>query len=520
LKVTRYLRDAALFVPCYVAIDWLSYFEPLGSFNITPWNPQPALAIVWMMLAGLNPLPVVFLAIAAADVIVRHAPGGLALTMSTSLVLAVGYAAIARALKLLLRDPALHDTRDLTMLMAVVITGSAIVATAFTGVLRGSGALETAPFLEACARFWLGDAVGVMVTMPLLLAVADAERRRALRALAARTEPWLQLLALLAVLWLSLEGLGADPTRHFYLLFVPIIWIAMRSGMNGAAVAAGVVQILVVLAMNRASGFDLAVFEMQIRVCLLALTGLFLGMAVDERSRAEDALRQSLRLAAAGEMAGAIAHEVNQPLTAVSNYARSARVLVKRTPPPTEQLEQIVSKMLFEADRAADVVRRVRDFFRTGTTRLEPLAVTEVLALAERLGESTIAGRPITLETRAEPELPSLLVDRLQVELILRNLLVNAVESLGSGARHGRIRVAAERHDGNSVRIVVADDGPGIPEGVGERLFQPFVSGKPTGMGLGLAVSRAMAEAHGGSLSAASLEHGEFHLVLPCAASA
>jgi two-component system sensor kinase FixL len=108
----------------------------------------------------------------------------------------------------------------------------------------------------------------------------------------------------------------------------------------------------------------------------------------------------------------------------------------------------------------------------------------------------------------------------LQMELILRNLLVNAVESLAAAARNGaRIRVAAERHDAKHVRIVVADNGPGIPEGAVEQVFQPFVSGKPTGMGLGLAVSRAMAEAHGGSLRAAAVTHGEFHLVLPCAAN-
>ena len=92
---TPYLRDAAMFAPCYVALDWASYVYPLGPFNITPWNPQPALAIVWLLLGGLRYLPVVLLTIFAADVLVRHSPGGYEVTLLTAVTLAVGYAAIA-----------------------------------------------------------------------------------------------------------------------------------------------------------------------------------------------------------------------------------------------------------------------------------------------------------------------------------------------------------------------------------------------------------------------------------------
>ena len=103
----------------------------------------------------------------------------------------------------------------------------------------------------------------------------------------------------------------------------------------------------------------------------------------------------------------------------------------------------------------------------------------------------------------------------------MRNLIANAVESvLGSGRRGGRIWVRVERQDDRYLRIAVADNGPGISAANRERLFEPFVSGKSTGMGLGLAVSRAIAEAHGGSLEAAAVAHGEFHLLLPCAQSA
>jgi two-component system sensor kinase FixL len=117
--------------------------------------------------------------------------------------------------------------------------------------------------------------------------------------------------------------------------------------------------------------------------------------------------------------------------------------------------------------------------------------------------------------------LPPLYIDRLQIEVVLRNLIANAVESVvGAGLNNGQIRVFVDRHDERQLRIVVTDSGPGVSAANRESLFEPFVSGKPTGMGLGLAVSRAIAEAHGGSLEAAKVAHGEFHLILPCIPSA
>src|SRR5688572_33426251 len=127
MKYLRYLRDAAVFAPCYIVLDWASYIDPVGPFNITPWNPQPALAIVWMMLAGIVHAPAVLATIVLADVVVRHAPGGYLITATTGLVLASGYAAIAWGLKALLRDTGLRSTRQLTTFAGVVVVGTGVV---------------------------------------------------------------------------------------------------------------------------------------------------------------------------------------------------------------------------------------------------------------------------------------------------------------------------------------------------------------------------------------------------------
>src|SRR5688572_8543723 len=417
MKYLRYLRDAAVFAPCYIVLDWASYIDPVGPFNITPWNPQPALAIVWMMLAGIVHAPAVLATIVLADVVVRHAPGGYIITATTGLVLASGYAAIAWGLKALLRDTGLRSTRQLTTFAGVVVVGTGVVGLGFIAVLHTSGLLAGASFIGPWLRFWIGDAVGILVTAPLLFAAADPARRAALLGLARKPEVILQVIVLAATVWLIFEGLGTDPSRHFYLLFLPLIWIAVRFGMNGAIVATAIVQLGVVLGIHGEAGIPLPVIELQALMAALTLTGLFLGVMVDERQRAEEGLHQSLRLAAAGEMAGAIAHEVNQPLTAVANYGRSAQMLFERGQGGSAMMQEVIDKMLAEADRASAIVRRLRDFFRAGTTRLELMQAGELLKCLHRLGDSAVADRAIAFDVVHASDLPRLYVDRLQIEV-------------------------------------------------------------------------------------------------------
>ncbi len=518
--VLRYLRDAAVFAPCYIALDWASYIDPVGPFNITPWNPQPGLAIVWMQLAGLGHAPAVMLAIVLADLIVRDAPAGLPMMALTATALTAGYALIAQALRRFLApDNTVHSTRQLTLFVATVVAGTAGVGAVFVGMLVGASLVPPAAFLEYALRFWVGDAVGILVTIPLLLAAADAAQRASLATLARKPETMLQLGVLLAALWLVFGLLPGDPTRWFYLLFLPMIWIAVRGGLNGALLAVFAVQVGIVLSVHQPDAAPLAALELQALLAALTLSGFFLGIMVEERARAAAGLRESLRLAAAGEMAGAIAHEVNQPLTALANYGEAARMLLlrdaQRPGGDPGALLPLLDKMRAETSRAAEIVRRLRDFFREGTMRLQPLEAADVVASARRIAQQLIGTRPVTLETSTAPGLPAVLADRVQIELILRNLVANALEALPEG--RGSLRVHAAPADAAHVRFAVADSGGGIAAPMRAQLFSPFSTSKASGMGLGLAVSRAIAEAHGGTLELADAAHGEFHLILPAA---
>jgi len=282
----RYGRDVLLFAVGYITLDWASNFERLGPFNITPWNPPPALAVVWTMLAGISQWPAIMATIVLADVLLRHAPGGYAVTLGGSFVLAAGYTAMGLILRFALRSGGLRSTRDLTFFVITIVAGTGIVGAAFVSLLKVSGVLGDIPTLDAWLRFWLGDAVGILVTAPLILAVTDRRRRETLRSLAANREAWIQFAVLCATLAVVFTTVPVGAAPRFYVLFLPVIWIAMRSGMTGAIVAMAIIQVGVALGARGPVASQLHLVELQILVAVLTLTGAFLGMAVDERKQA------------------------------------------------------------------------------------------------------------------------------------------------------------------------------------------------------------------------------------------
>ena len=520
--VGAHIRDTLLFATCYVVLDWTSYLYPLGPFNITPWNPAPALSIIWMMLGGLRYAPLIYGTIFVSDVIIRHAPGGIVFSAITSLVLASGYAAMAAALSHFLKsDYRLSDTRQVWIFVAVTAIGSAIMAIVYVGVLWANDFVLDEVFSAAAFRFWLGDAVGVLVTAPLLLLAADPASRERLRNSWRRPETFYQFAVMIATVVFVFEAAGNDASKYFYVLFLPLIWIALRSGFAGSLVASAIVQVGVVLGTQGGPLNSLALVELQALVAALSLTGMFLGVMVDERERATEGLKASLRLAAAGEMAGAIAHEINQPLGALSNYGRACQLILARNGDvPYGQLNSTIEKMLVESRRAAEVVSRLRDFFRTGTTRLEHVTVASVLESAQEIGNKLNQAGEIDFRVETHSTERVLLADRLQIELVLRNLIANAFEAMTNVTAEVKgVTISARELEDDKVLFRVSDTGPGLSASARKRMFEPFLTTKRMGMGLGLVICQTIAEAHGGSLNAPHAKHGEFHLILPTVAA-
>jgi two-component system sensor kinase FixL len=217
-------------------------------------------------------------------------------------------------------------------------------------------------------------------------------------------------------------------------------------------------------------------------------------------------LLHASRLSVMGQMASAMAHELNQPLTAVINYLEAGRRLLQGEAPSLDRLGDLMGRAVAQAERAGEVIRHLRQFARKGETdrRAENLNTLVEEALALALLGTRQSGVRVTLDL--DRSLAPIEVDAVQLQQVVLNLVRNAVEAMEEVDR--RELQIATRSLGDAVEITVADTGPGIAAELAERLFQPFATTKKSGMGLGLSISREIVEAHEGELSAAPRPSG------------
>jgi PAS domain S-box-containing protein len=249
---------------------------------------------------------------------------------------------------------------------------------------------------------------------------------------------------------------------------------------------------------------------------------------VTDRHRAEEQARQHLqslahvaRVSSMGEMASAIAHEVNQPLTAIANYVYACMRLLRRGASTQDEALEVMQRVATEAERAGEVVRKMRSFVRGEEGQVSAVdanfLVTEVLRLAAP--EARQSG--VELVQALDYELPEVCADSIQIQQVLLNVVRNAVEAIvAGGARERNVQIETTRGETGFVEIRVADTGPGLAAEALEKVFEPFYTTKAEGIGIGLALSRSIADAHGGRLwaTAAPGRGATFHLSLPIAA--
>jgi two-component system sensor kinase FixL len=246
--------------------------------------------------------------------------------------------------------------------------------------------------------------------------------------------------------------------------------------------------------------------------------------AVLAANREADDLRERLthasRIGQLGEMVSGIAHEVNQPLTAIANYANACRRLLQSGQATPDDLQVPLDKIATQAERAGQVIRGLRNLARRqeGQRRLlgVNLLVREVLPLVEF--EARQSG--VRLRSWLGERLSPVSGDAVQIQQILLNLIRNAIEAISSSGQGDIVDVVTVQNEPERVEIQVADRGPGIAAEAAARLFEPFYTTKPQGMGLGLSICESIANAHGGELSYYCNEHGgaTFALRLPAAA--
>ena len=304
----------------------------------------------------------------------------------------------------------------------------------------------------------------------------------------------------------ALIGVGGRLYYLFHLLFLPVIWVAMREGYAGVALALLTIQ-LTLAAITAFVGYDTTDFAiLQLLMLVLSITGLLLGAVTTERKDAALRLREQQRELArmasdarAGAMGMALAHEVSQPLSTVAAYVHAARRLLQSSVASAPVMDALV-KAEAEAQRAREVLERVRDFVSNGNLNLTAL---DLSALAERIGalcREEAGARGIQVEVESVGPIPPVKADGVQIEQVLINLVANAIDAAAErpDGRGGVIvRVAA---NASAIMIQVEDNGRGVAPELADNIFDAYQTTKPRGMGLGLHLSRRIVQRHAGRL--------------------
>ena len=221
-------------------------------------------------------------------------------------------------------------------------------------------------------------------------------------------------------------------------------------------------------------------------------------------------LAHANRVATMGHLVASIAHEVNQPIAAAILNADAALRWMSLQPPQIDEVRNVLGSLILDANRAADVLGRIRQHIRKTPPEKGPVDITAAIGEMIELTRSQVTKNGASLLTEINEQLPSIVGDRVELQQVLLNLIMNALEAMNGVAEDERqLHISAQLDDAGCVRVSVRDSGPGFSSENTEQIFASFYTTKPTGMGMGLSICRSIIEAHGGRLwASANAPHG------------
>jgi two-component system, LuxR family, sensor kinase FixL len=508
-----------------LVLDALSQPDTVLPLALAPWTPAPGLTLAFLLIYGLHYTPLLI----GITFVVGFPLYGLPQDWSPALwaagLLMAGLFALATWLLHGLRiDARLTTQRDLFWFLVAAILAAWLDASVHVFSRSPEAAPDAWAWMADLINFWVGALIRILVIAPLVLVYADTDWR-GLRDWRPSREMLLQAAAIGFALWVMFGLKYTDEFKFFYLLFLPMIWIAMQHGIQGATLALAGAHLGINMILDWMDSQAITVVEFQMLMLGLAVTMLFLGMTVSVRRATEERLHQreaelnqAMRQAAAGEMAQAIAHELNQPLSAVANYARASRSMLADPAKHGALLADTLEKIDREANRAGQVMRRLREFFRGGGLRTENFSLADLMDESMSYVKRRSERQNIVFRLALDDTLPFVHADRVQMGTVMHNLLGNAIDALSHAPLDVReIQITAHRQASNLIRVCVSDNGPGVADDMIERLFDSFATSKPEGMGLGLAISRTLVQAHGGELWLENTRPAQFCFTLPIA---
>jgi len=524
-------------IALYLALEWLSFLHESDGVPVTPWNPGLGLMFAAVILKGTAYGLIHFVSvILAATLVVRSGLGWLEV-IALAAIVASAYTGVAAVVRDLLRLSTPHfHTRDMGVVIAGGLAGAVIASAVLALGMTAVRPLDWAETMRTAGLTILGDVIGIAVVTPLVL---RAYRHRD-KLKTVPPEVLFEFAGYVGVMLIAL-GIIMRPDRPFgqglfYLLFVPVVVAAVRHGIDGACAALTIAQ-LGLVAFLHLYGFDLDRFaEYQLLMLVMTVTVLMVGAVVSERDAADEAARdaarrlqdmqseaaRTARLNLVSGMAAALAHEINQPLTAARALARSVSRLLETTDGDKARAVRNVHSMVEQIDHAAAVVRRMREFLRRGEPDTRVVDVREAVADALALVQPLASSEGVSIiASSSRPDLPQVVGDPVQIQQVIMNLVRNGIDAIKEGGRgNGHIAIDIEPGgEGEALEIAVSDNGTGIaPERV-STIFDPLSTTKADGLGLGLSICQMIVQAHGGRIrvSRTSPEGTEVRFSLPIA---
>ena len=529
------LAGAGLLLAAYIVLEWISYIHELNDFPVTPWNPGLGAVFAAMVLKGPIYGLVLFAGVILAELSVLQSDLPLAAVIAIATIVAAGYATAAFVIRRMLNlDVGLHHLRDISVLVGGGLAGAAAVAVSLTALLLAIGRFQPRDIVGAAVPLLVGDVIGIAVVTPFVLRVAARWHDVKLNAIA----PLLPEIAVYAgvialTLWIILEPGGEDRYKSFYLLFLPVVAAALRHGLDGACLALAGTQ-LGLVGLLHSYRYDTAAFtEFQMLMLALTATALLVGVIVSEREQADRAARQAEarlkeketeaaqvgRVNLVSGMASALAHEINQPLTAARALARSVDLLLRSPHPDMQRAAANLGDLVAQIDHAGGIVSRMRDFMRRGQPDFGTLDLGETIEAALALVRAEAHDRGIRIDLDLASPSIRLHGDRVQLQQVVLNLVRNAMDAIAAASiDNGRVDlVVRTRPETREVEVSVRDNGIGIDPDMAPRIFEPLLTSKTEGLGLGLSISASIIQAHGGRLWLQSSDPGatDFRFTLP-----
>ncbi len=498
------------FLALYLALNVMTSGYQFQEFGITLWSPDDGLAVL-LLIEGTQFLPFVLAGAVLADVLISHVHHGLPVTFVAEFALTIVYGAIAITLRDLLKfSPRRTALGDVLVMLATVPVGAIVSSLVYCGILYLSDSLPADQFASAARHFWIGDSVGIIAVLAAATAAFTLLSKSRWNWRGDQTLNWLNwavfIVSSCLVFALLYRASSAYAYHLFYLLFLPIIWMAMRTGYVGVAIALLATQAAFFMIAWHIGWSDNDFNEFQILMLVLSITGLILGAAVTERERANQLLREQqgelVRVSAhatAGAMGMLLAHELSQPLSTVSTYAFAARRMLQSGAGVGPVMDAL-SKAEAEVQRTRQVLERIRDLVSVG--RLEPrlLDPADVTAKIRALCIESANARNVDIALETVRPIPLVKADRVGIEQVLNNVVGNAVDAAAERKdARGRVVIRVSGGDGRAI-VQIDDNGLGVAPEMTESLFEAYQTSKPRGMGLGLTLSRRIVQQHGGRI--------------------